>query len=82
MDAYRAYMDASPGTIAAKGGQYPARGGETVTLEGDWRPQRVVLLEFESLEAAQEWYASQRYQAAKSLREGVASLRISRSTEC
>lgn len=76
MDAYQAYLAASPGAIAAGGGRFIARGGETVTLEGEWHPRRVVVLEFESLEAAREWYASERYQAAKGLREGIADLKM------
>jgi uncharacterized protein (DUF1330 family) len=76
MDAYQAYLTASPGSIAAGGGRFIARGGETVTLEGEWHPRRVVLLEFESLEAARQWYASEQYQAAKGLREGIAELKM------
>jgi uncharacterized protein (DUF1330 family) len=76
MDAYQAYLAASPGAIAAGGGRFIARGGETVTLEGEWHPRRVVVVEFESLEAANRWYTSERYQAAKALREGIAELKM------
>lgn len=76
MDAYQAYLAASPGAIAAGGGRFIARGGETVTLEGEWHPRRIVLLEFESLEAARQWYESEQYQAAKGLREGIADLKM------
>ena len=76
MDAYRAYMAASPGAIAAGGGRFVVRGGETVTLEGDWEPKRVVVLEFEDLDAARRWYESDLYQAAMKLREGVATLQM------
>lgn len=76
MDAYQAYLAASPGAIAAGGGRFIARGGETVTLEGAWHPRRVVVLEFESLEAARRWYDSEQYQAAKGLREGIADLKM------
>jgi uncharacterized protein (DUF1330 family) len=44
-----------------------------VVLEGDWQPPRLVLLEFDDLEAARRWYASEAYQEAKKLREGAAS---------
>ena len=76
MDAYHAYLSASPGAIAAGGGRFIARGGDTVTLEGEWHPRRIVLLEFESLDAARQWYASEQYQAAKGLREGIADLKM------
>ena len=43
-------------------------------LEGEWRPQRLVLLEFEDLDAAQRWYDSPEYRDARALREGAANL--------
>ena len=43
-------------------------GGAVDILEGDWRPQRVVVLEFSSMEAAREWYHGEGYAKAKALR--------------
>jgi uncharacterized protein (DUF1330 family) len=48
---------------------------EHVVLEGDWHPPRLVVLEFEDLEAAKRWYESEIYQEAKKLREGAAGFR-------
>ena len=45
-------------------------------LEGDWNPTRLVVLEFEDLEAAKRFYDSPEYQAAKKLREGAANLNM------
>lgn len=75
-EAYKAYQAASPGAIAAGGGRFIVRGGPSVTLEGDWQPKRVVVVEFADLAAAEAWYASDEYQAAKALREGVADLQM------
>lgn len=75
-EQYERYKAASPGAVAAGGGRFLARGGELAVLEGDWRPSRVVLIEFEDLEAAQRWYASPVYQEAKRLREGAATLNM------
>ena len=47
----------------------------TASLEGDWQPTRLVVLEFDDLAAAKRWYESQVYQEAKKLREGAARLR-------
>jgi uncharacterized protein (DUF1330 family) len=52
------------------------RGGELAVLEGDWQPKRLVVLEFESLEAAKRFYDSEQYQEAKRLRDGAADLRM------
>ncbi len=49
--------------ILGHGGRYLARGGRHVTLEGQER-QRHVILEFDSVEAAQACYDSPEYQKA------------------
>lgn len=73
---YERYKAASPGAVAAGGGRFLVRGGELAVLEGEWQPKRLVLIEFESLDAAKRWYASPVYQEAKRLREGAANLNM------
>jgi uncharacterized protein (DUF1330 family) len=73
---YDRYKELAPPAIAAHGGRYLARGGRTATLEGDWSPQRVVVLEFPSLERACAWWASEEYAPAKSLRQQGARARM------
>jgi len=75
-EGYERYKAASPGAVAAAGGRYLARGGELDVLEGDWRPPRLVVLEFEDLAAARRWYDSERYREARRLREGAARMRM------
>jgi len=53
------------------GGRYLARGAPYVTLEGSWQPQRLVVLEFPSMELARTFYDSPEYLAARSVRAGV-----------
>ena len=67
-EAYRAYTQAVPGTLEPFGGRFLVRGGAAETLEGDWRPQRVVVIEFPSAEQAKAWHASPEYQAILPLR--------------
>jgi uncharacterized protein (DUF1330 family) len=45
-------------------------------LEGEWRPPRLVILEFEDLAAARRWYDSEIYRQARRLREGAAGIRM------
>ena len=66
---YERYKLLAPPAIAAYGGRYLARGGETRVLEGDWRPSRFVLLEFPSMEQAELWWGSAEYADAKALRQ-------------
>jgi uncharacterized protein (DUF1330 family) len=75
-ERYERYKHASPGAVAAGGGRFIARGGELAVLEGNWHPKRLVLLEFESLEATKRFYVSREYQEAKALREGAADLNM------
>ena len=75
-EQYEQYKAVSPAAVAGGGGRFVVRGGELAVLEGDWEPVRLVMLEFEDLEAAKRWYASPEYQAAKQLREGAANLRM------
>ena len=75
-EQYEQYKAASPGAIAAGGGRFVVRGGETAVLEGDWNPKRLVVVEFPDLEAAKRFYDSPEYQAAKALREGAAQLNM------
>lgn len=65
---YAEYREKVPATIARYGGKYLARGGEVEVLEGDWNPQRLVILEFESMERLHEWYNSPEYAPLKQLR--------------
>jgi uncharacterized protein (DUF1330 family) len=75
-ERYERYRAAVPETIAAFGGRVIARGGDIGVLEGQWHPKRLVLLEFDDLEAARRWYESPEYQDVKRLRDGAATLNI------
>ncbi len=69
---YESYKSLAPASIAAFGGRYLARGGATEVLEGSWRPNRLVILEFDSIDRARAWCASTEYAAAKALRMSCA----------
>jgi uncharacterized protein (DUF1330 family) len=75
-EQYEQYKAAAFEAVTAAGGRYVARGGELAVFEGDWQPTRLVVLEFQDLAAAKRWYESERYQAARRLREGAANLRM------
>ena len=50
------------------GGRFLIRGGAHDVAEGDWRPTRVVVLEFPTMAAARRWYDSEEYRSPKALR--------------
>ena len=68
-DLLEEYKKLSPATIQQYGGRFLARGGELDVLEGEWRPKRLVILEFPSLEQAKAWANSAEYAPAKQLRQ-------------
>ena len=67
-EAFEQYRGMVPATIAAYGGKYLVRGGVAEVVEGDWNPNRLVILEFESVQRAKEWYNSPEYTPAKAIR--------------
>jgi uncharacterized protein (DUF1330 family) len=68
---YEEYRRTVLPTITAYGGRFVARGGRTEVLEGAWAPRRVVIVEFPSLERAQEWWSSPEYAGPKALRQAT-----------
>jgi uncharacterized protein (DUF1330 family) len=62
--------------ISAYGGKYLVRGGAITVLEGDWKPERFVIVEFESAERARQWWNSKEYEEAKNLRQRIATTRM------
>lgn len=75
-EKYEAYKALAPAAIAAHGGRYLARGGQMKTLEGEPESRRVVILEFPSLEAAETFYNSAEYVAAREKRRGAAEMQL------
>jgi uncharacterized protein (DUF1330 family) len=68
---YEDYKKMAQETVAQFGGRYIARGGRMQILEGEWKPTRIVILEFASFEKAQEWWESAAYAPAKALRQSL-----------
>ncbi|WP_421997203.1 DUF1330 domain-containing protein [Reyranella sp.] len=62
------YRKHTPGLVAKFGGRFIVRGGKMRTLEGDWKPSRVVVLEFPSYEAAEKFYDSDDYKPVLAMR--------------
>ena len=67
-DTFAEYGKQVPETVAAFGGTYVVRGGAAEKIEGDYNPVRIVVLQFESVEKAKEWYNSEMYAPLKEMR--------------
>lgn len=68
---YEDYRRLVTPTLAKFGGRFIVRGGRVDVLEGDWRPSRLVLLEFPSADAAREWWSSPEYSEARRIRQAT-----------
>ena len=66
--AYEDYRKQVLAVVTKYGGKFIVRGGKTRTLEGGWKPSRVVVLEFPSYEAAEKFYDSPEYKPVLDMR--------------
>jgi uncharacterized protein (DUF1330 family) len=62
------YRELAQVAVAKYGGRYLVRGGKTEPLEGDWRPERLVIVEFPSAQQVRLFYDSPEYLAAREAR--------------
>lgn len=71
LDKYRDYRRMTGPTLEKYGGRPLVVGGPLESLEGNWAPKRMVVLEFPSVEQAKAWWASEDYREAKELRQRI-----------
>ncbi|HUW38914.1 MAG TPA: DUF1330 domain-containing protein [Rhodocyclaceae bacterium] len=69
---FQKYRDLAQVAVAKYGGRYLVRGGKTEALEGGWRPERLVIVEFPSTEQVRQFYDSPEYLAARAARAQAA----------
>lgn len=73
---YEEYKKWSSAAMQAHGAEVCVRGGKVEVLEGDWSPERLVILKFPSVEAARRFNDSPEYGRARSARQGAAVMRM------
>jgi len=73
---YEEYKKHTPASLAPFEGKFLVRGGEAITLEGDWQPGRIVVLEFPTMEKAKAWWNSSGYAPAKLIRQRASRTRM------
>jgi uncharacterized protein (DUF1330 family) len=70
-EALAEYRRRNTAAVEAAGGRFVVRGGAIEVLEGSWDPLRVVVMEFDDMDAARGWYDSTAYREAMPLRQGA-----------
>jgi uncharacterized protein (DUF1330 family) len=73
---YDEYKKLVPATVEKYGGRFAVRGGTIESKEGGWKPARMVVLEFPSMEKARAWYHSPEYAPALAMRLKAASAKL------
>jgi uncharacterized protein (DUF1330 family) len=73
---YEEYKKLAGTTVKKYGGKYIVRGGTAETLEGDWEPKRIVMLEFESTQRAKEWLNCEEYREPRKMRHRTARTKM------
>ena len=73
---YEEYKNRAGATVEKYGGKYIVRGGKCETLEGDWEPKRIVVLEFENAERAKAWLNSPEYAEPRKMRHRTAKTQM------
>jgi uncharacterized protein (DUF1330 family) len=71
-ERYAEYAAQTPASIAAHGGRFLVRGGETDPVEFEPPIGKIVLIEFPTFEAAQGWYHSDEYRRLTAIRQSAA----------
>ena len=75
-EVYTGYTKLVPATVEDYGGKFIVRGGAAENMEGDWEPNRVVVLEFESVAQAKAWYNSEEYREPKGIRHSASHAKM------
>ena len=73
---YEQYKKLSTVAMQTYGAEVCVRGGAIVVIEGDWQPERLVVLKFASLDQARRFEASPEYASARAARQGAAVMRM------
>jgi len=73
---YEEYRKWSSAAMKATGAEICVRGGKIEVLEGDWSPERIVILKFPTFEAAKAFYEVPEYRQAREARAGAAIMRM------
>ena len=74
--SYEEYKNNVPALVRKHGGEYLARGGRFVVLEGDWTPNRLAVFRFPDIAAAEALYNDPDYQPLKAIRQRVSKMQV------
>ena len=75
-EQYEMYKKLSTHAMQVHQAEFCCRGGQVEVLEGDWAPERVVVMKFKDMQAARSYYESAEYMQARDARASAAHVRM------
>jgi uncharacterized protein (DUF1330 family) len=76
LSALAEYRRQAAPLVVKYGGRALIRLGVGEVLDGDWRPKRMMCLEFATMTALKRWWTSEEYEPLKPLRQRVSKANV------
>ncbi len=76
LSGFLPYIENVPAFIAKHGGRYIVQGAEPISVEGDWRPERMVILEFPARTNAEAFLADPGFQELAKIRRATTASKL------
>ena len=76
LEKFLEYIQRIPAIIQKHSGKYLVQGDVPPVIEGDWQPERLVVIEFPDHVTLQNWFHSEKYQSLIPLRDRAADVVI------
>ena len=73
-DKYEEYVAKTRGIVESYGGKYHVRGGKITVNAGDWQPNRLIVIEFPSLEDMAKFREAPEYQPVAAIRKSASTM--------
>ncbi len=70
---YKTYMEKAKPLVEKYGGKYHVRGGPFQIMDGDWKPTRLVVIEYPDMETAKAMYMGDEYAPIKAIRKSCST---------
>ena len=67
-EGFQEYRTRTPEFIAKHGGEFLVKGGEFEVIEGDWKPNRLILFKFPNRQAIRNFFADPDYAKVAAIR--------------
>jgi uncharacterized protein (DUF1330 family) len=75
-EGFKPYIASIPACIARHGGELIVRGATATPVEGDWRPERMTIVEFPARENAQRFLADPEFRELAKIRHRTTTSKL------